>query len=103
MNLFKKIEQIALSTKTTRVYVEGKANYQGGHIDEYINKPIKLQNNIVYIRKEPSGNKYERHADVWYVKGHYRNYKNGNQVFIQPHLKGPNKNMDYSRQYLIGK
>lgn len=31
----------------------------------------------------------ERHCLCWYVIGHWRNYKNGNTVFIQGYWKGP--------------
>jgi len=37
-------------------------------------------------------NKNERHTFVWYVIGHWRKYKNGKQLFIQPYWKGPLRN-----------
>ena len=36
-----------------------------------------------------SGSKpYKRKALIWYVIGHWRTYKNGKRVFVQPHWKG---------------
>lgn len=33
-------------------------------------------------------NTRKRHALIWYVIGHWRTYKNGKSVFVQPHWKG---------------
>jgi hypothetical protein len=34
---------------------------------------------------------YERHAEAWSVRGHYRRYKSGKEVFIKPYTKGSGK------------
>jgi hypothetical protein len=32
--------------------------------------------------------KYNRHKEVWSVKGHWRHYKDGHKVWIKPHQRG---------------
>jgi hypothetical protein len=32
--------------------------------------------------------KYNRHKEVWSVKGHWRHYKDGHKVWIKPHRRG---------------
>jgi hypothetical protein len=46
---------------------------------------------ILYGVHDNDGNKaiYKRHTLSWYVIGHWRNYENGKRIFIQPHWRGP--------------
>lgn len=41
---------------------------------------------------------YTRHIEAWGVRGHYRKYKNGKVVFIQPYVKGKGKRKDTEYQ-----
>lgn len=44
--------------------------------------------------------KYERHAESWGVRGHYRTYKNGKTVWVRPYVKGePSKRDD--KEYFV--
>lgn len=35
--------------------------------------------------------RYERHMEKWNVKGHYRTYKSGKKVWIEPQVRGAGK------------
>ena len=37
---------------------------------------------------EKATRSYNRHAEAWNVRGHYRTYKSGKRVFIRPYTKG---------------
>ena len=48
-----------------------------------------------------SGKKNKRHALLWHVIGHWRTYKSGKKVFVQPYWKGALrevKNMEEARE-----
>jgi len=37
---------------------------------------------------------YERHAESWNVRGHWRKYKSGKKIWIKPHIKGTGQNIE---------
>lgn len=43
------------------------------------------------IKLSRSGMIMNRHADVWGVIGHWRHYKNGKKIYIEPYKKGPKR------------
>lgn len=56
---------------------------------KYVKRHIINQNelkDLVYGKSD--GKNYCRKALIWYVIGHWRTYKNGHKVFIQPYWKG---------------
>ena len=56
---------------------------------KYVKKHIIDQNEFQkLVYGESSSNSYQRKALIWYVIGHWRTYKNGKRVFVQPHWKG---------------
>lgn len=56
---------------------------------KYVKKHIVNQNELQKLIYDKSGSKsYQRKALIWYVIGHWRTYKNGKRVFVQPHWKG---------------
>lgn len=54
---------------------------------KYIKKHVIKDKELKELIHGKTGN-YSRHALIWYVTGHWRTYKNGNKVFIQPYFKG---------------
>lgn len=68
---------------------------------KYVKKHIINQNELQNLVYGESGSKtYQRKALVWYVIGHWRTYKNGKRVFVQPHWKGAlrDTNLTQSRE-----
>lgn len=57
--------------------------------NKYINYTIN-ENTIKEVKE------ISRHTNVWFVSGHYRRYKNGKTIFIQPYWKGPLKDTKIS-------
>lgn len=63
---------------------------------EYERKKIKIKYIKRHIIKDKEmkelihgkAGSYSRHALIWYVTGHWRTYKSGKKVFIQPYFKG---------------
>ena len=79
-------EQIARSDKTET---------------EYRSQPIKIKDiSVQYVYVPHESRKYQRHCEAWGVRGHYRHYKSGKMVYIQPHTKGKGKLK--TTQYIIG-
>lgn len=72
--------------------VQIKSKVQGGKKGK---KKKVTQTKIVlkrYVPKLPTGTKYDRHAEAWKVRGHYRVYKkSGKKVWVEPHVKGKNR------------
>lgn len=56
---------------------EGKTVYQYENAEEELSEGDKR--------------KYERHAEAWSVRGHYRNLKSGKSVWVRGHKKGEGK------------
>lgn len=54
---------------------------------KYIKKHVIKNKELKELIHGKNGN-YSRHALIWYVTGHWRTYRNGNKVFIQPYFKG---------------
>lgn len=44
------------------------------------------------VAKKITSKKKQRLIDCWDVRGHYRHYKNGNVIYIEPFQKGPKRN-----------
>lgn len=44
--------------------------------------------------------KYERHAESWGVRGHYRTYKSGKTVWVRPYTKG-NAEKRNDKEYVV--
>jgi hypothetical protein len=38
--------------------------------------------------------KYNRHKEIWSVKGHWRHYKDGRKVWIKPHRRGIGEDLE---------
>lgn len=51
--------------------------------------------------KEIVSKRTKWHCPAWGVRGHYRHYKNGNVVFIQPYIKGKEKDRYEGREYKL--
>lgn len=43
---------------------------------------------FINTKNTKTDNKYNRHKEIWSVRGHWRHYKNGVKVWIKPHTKG---------------
>lgn len=72
----------------------------------YIKKHIISPDSLAELIYGVSHNKsFQRKALIWYVIGHWRTYKNGRKVFIQPYWKGAlrdtNKNQSREREIII--
>jgi hypothetical protein len=84
----------ALSVMTTDSY---KLNKFKKHHKPTPVKYVKKHNiNSIILENLLYGNStsksYQRKALIWYVIGHWRTYKDGKRVFVQPHWKGALKN-----------
>lgn len=56
----------------------------------YESQPIQIRDITIQYVYDPheSARQYEKHCESWGVRGHYRHYKSGKVVFIQPYTKG---------------
>jgi hypothetical protein len=57
-------------------------------------KTIRLQKSIEVFfddNQTDTLREYKRRCESWQVRGHYRHYKNGKTVFIEPYTKGQGK------------
>lgn len=79
--IFQKPQRIPLSNARKREYEKKKNKIR------YIKRHVIKDKELKELIHGKSGN-YSRHALIWYVTGHWRTYKNGNKVFIQPYFKG---------------
>lgn len=43
---------------------------------------------FVNTKNTKTDSKYNRHKEIWSVRGHWRHYKSGVKVWIKPHTKG---------------
>lgn len=60
--------------------------------------PIRIKRKVykVNVSKEATvldKKRYERKAESWTVKGHWRNMKSGKKVWVKPYVKGEGKNI----------
>lgn len=66
---------------------------------------IRFKSTNTRASKILTSRKYERIADCWDVRGHYRHYKSGKTVFIAPYEKGKDRNNGANKAgktYLFG-
>lgn len=98
------IIQLSLIHPEINKIITNKKHEQNSNFDEvktYNKSPVKkikaiknkyinytINENTIKEVKEIS-----RHTNVWFVSGHYRRYKNGKTIFIQPYWKGPLKDI----------
>lgn len=72
------------------------------YIKKHIITPNELEELVYGVSCSKS---FRRKALIWYVIGHWRTYKNGRKVFIQPYWKGAlrdtNKNRSREREIII--
>jgi hypothetical protein len=55
----------------------------------YESAPIYIKDCIIqYIYEPHKSRKNKRHCGAWEVRGFWRHYKNGKEVFIKPHIRG---------------
>lgn len=82
------VQEVFRRPKVERVYDPKPTDHRKRkRVTRYVKKHVI---NADEVRKAASGKgqEYTRHALVWYVIGHWRNYANGKKVFIQPYWKG---------------
>lgn len=81
--------------KDNETRIVKKSNKKGKHKNKTIRK-INLTN-IKYVKEYSNTNTstdkrtYERHTESWTVRGHYRHYKSGKVVWIEPSTRGTGK------------
>lgn len=83
-NVFSTPARIPQKTKTTKAKKHGKRT-PVKYVKRHIINQTELKE-LVYGK--PDGKHYRRKALIWHVIGHWRTYKNGHKVFIQPYWKG---------------
>ena len=60
---------------------------------------VPLEPEVTSIVKKAQAHRIS--CPAWGVRGHYRHYKSGKVVYIQPHVKGKNKELYQSREYVL--
>ena len=81
--------------KDNETRIVKKSNKKGKHKNKTIRK-INLTN-IRHVKEYSNTNintdkrNYERHTESWTVRGHYRHYKSGKVVWIEPSTRGTGK------------
>lgn len=100
------------ATKTSSVVQESKSpDSKSGKTNIRQNAQVFSLNTIRFKSTNPraskilTSRKYERIADCWDVRGHYRHYKSGKTVFIAPYEKGKDRNNGANKAgktYLFG-
>lgn len=79
--------QLAKNQKT-HLLISGKEYEKRGRgKSKNQEQPIKI-GNITIIHYGRKNNGYERKTESWGVRGHWRHYKSGKSIFIQPFRKG---------------
>lgn len=79
--------------------VKGKNNTYKYKIEKSLNRIHTIVGKI-HHNKIPENRQWR--VDCWGVVGHIRHYKNGNEVYIKPYLKGKNRlNGDNNKIYKI--
>ena len=59
---------------------------------EVIYEPITIKDiTVQYVYEPHIARKYQRHCEAWGVRGHYRQLKNGEIIYIKPYIKGKGK------------
>jgi len=61
---------------------------------KYQQKPIRIADGISYTWEYENPRTFNRHCEAWGVRGHYRHYKSGKVVYIQPYTKGSGRLKD---------
>lgn len=97
-----------LFSKPTVIKERGKKNRrqkQERRITKYVRHHAINEGEVEALRNE--SRQFERKCKAWYVIGHYRHYKNGKTVFVNPYWKGElralKQNLDGGRTRLISK
>ena len=86
------IQSVALRKK--RVIDKVRSEYQnsGSSKTDDSKQPeykVHLNKDVIYRYKPSERHRdFVRHCEAWSVRGHYRNYKSGKTIFIQPYIKG---------------
>lgn len=70
-------------TNTNKKKRKNKVRYVKSHVLD----PIELDK-LIYGETQGDKKTIKRQALVWYVIGHWRTYKDGKKVFVQPYWKG---------------
>lgn len=90
--------QIALLHPSVKEVFLNPQNTKRSQLNEHMNKNSKKK--IKYVKKHivnaddlkrkihGESKSFQRKALIWYVTGHWRTYKNGSKVFINPYFKG---------------
>ena len=83
--------------KEERIYI-GSNKKKNNSKNKKMTRVIRSYNITKHMITESVGNKHDINCLCWYVSGHFRHYKNGKKVFIQPYWKGAlrdiKKNLD---------
>ena len=105
--------QIAmLHPQIKKVFQDPEIRRNYSTVNQSSNRNNKKKKKLCYIKKHVitkdklekqmySGKKNKRHALLWHVIGHWRTYKSGKKVFVQPYWKGALrevKNMEEARE-----
>ena len=53
---------------------------------------LRIVSDAEQVHKKLKSKKIQRITDCWGVRGHYRHYKNGKTVYIEPYKKGKGRN-----------
>lgn len=80
-------------SKKNEVYIEGnelEKRHKTKHKKQAGISVVRI-GNITITHYGRKNNSYERVAESWNVRGHWRHYKNGHSIFIQPYQKGAGK------------
>ena len=80
-------------SEPVEVIIKKKNKKPRKRIVRYMKKHVIKVDDIEEALYGGKDKKFERHTLVWYVIGHWRNYKNGKKIFIQPYWKGALREM----------
>lgn len=93
--------------KKETVEFEKKKNSKNkkGRVKKSKKSPVRIRKKIykINVNKEAATrdkNRYERKIEQWTVRGHWRNYSDGNRVWIKPYVKGDGENIQ-SKSYKL--
>jgi nitrogen regulatory protein PII-like uncharacterized protein len=84
MNHYRENVVIEEHTKKVRKAPRHNAKKKKSNVVPLKTKQYSFRN----TKTTKEGYKYNRHKEVWSVKGHWRHYKDGRKVWIKPHNRG---------------
>lgn len=99
-----------LSSKTKIIKEKGSKN---NTVKNVLTKPLKqsskiqIQNKTIIcenVKNDENSNVvkiYQRHTETWNVRGHFRKYKSGKEVWIKPYKKGKKGGDSIVHEYII--